>query len=163
MLRRLRLRTAIAACLCLQGCASAYRTPAANFDETLARAELLDLDQRLMRSQLIDQDGALFIESSTENFRLMAPGGMFEDRQNVLHGLSAWDVADISLSGREVVFNGNTAMVLARLDIEGTMTPIGRWGPLKMISTYLHADEGWRLFSRALTECHPKLVESGRC
>lgn len=71
--------------------------------------------------------------------------------------------AGLEVSGAEVVLHGPVALVTARLDIDGEMRPVGRWGPLKTLSAWGREGGRWRLLSRSLTPCLGRLVEMGRC
>lgn len=81
----------------------------------------------------------------------------------MIAGLPGWDATDVTLTGTEVLFHGEVATVMGRMDIDGTMRPIGRWGPLKYMSTWVKDDGDWRLLSRSLTPCIDRLIEVGRC
>lgn len=63
----------------------------------------------------------------------------------------------------DYTFSANTAVVSGRLDIDGTMHPVGKWRPLKFMSTWVKADGRWRLLSRSLTPCLDRLIEMGGC
>lgn len=127
------------------------------------RQTLLRLNTELARSQIVDRDPTFISKVALENFRVLAPGGMFENKEQVIAGLPAWDATDITLTDTEVLFHGDVAIVMGRMDIDGTMRPIGRWGPLKYMSTWVKEDGDWRLLSRSLTPCIDKLIELGRC
>lgn len=130
-----------------------------NADEQL----LLELNERLARSQIVDRDPAVLTETALDELRILAPGGLIEGKREAIAGLSAWDAVDVALTGTEVTFFQNIAIVSGRMDIDGTMQPVGRWGPLKYMSTWVKDDGRWRLLSRSLTPCLQKLIELGRC
>ena len=148
--------------LVLTGCRSTGASEAAAGGDA-DRAALLRLDEQVLRAQIVARDSALFADLAVDEFRILAPGGMIEDKGRAIAGIGAWDVSDIVLSGTEVVFHGPVALVTGRLDIDGEMRPVGRWGPLKYISTWVREEGDWRLFSRSLTPCLDRLVEMGRC
>lgn len=127
------------------------------------REMLLRLNTELVRSQIIDRDPTFISRVALENFRVLAPGGLFENKEQVIAGLPAWDATDVTLTGTKVLFHGDVAIVMGRMDIDGTMRPVGRWGPLKYMSTWVKEDGDWRLLSRSLTPCIDKLIELGRC
>lgn len=149
-----------ASLIILSGCAT---TPpnagVVNEDEQI----LLELDERLARSQIVDRDPSFLADIAVEDLRVLAPGGLIEGKQQVIDGLSGWDAVDVTLSKTEVTFYQNIAIVSGRMDINGTMHPVGRWGPLKYMSTWVKDGGRWRLLSRSLTPCLDKLVEMGRC
>ncbi len=132
-------------------------------DRGADRARLLQLDEQLVRTQIIERDATLFDDIAVDGFRVLAPGGMIESKQQAIAGVTAWDASDVQLSGTDIVFHGDVAIMTGRMDIDGTMQPVGRWGPLKYMSTWIKQDGEWRLASRSLTPCLDKLIEIGRC
>lgn len=127
------------------------------------RKTLLLLNAELAHSQIVDRDPTFIAKVAVENFRVLAPGGLIENKEQAIAGLAAWDATDVTLSNTEVLFYGDVAIVLGRMDIDGIMRPVGRWGPLKYMSTWVKEDGEWRLLSRSLTPCLDKLIELGRC
>ncbi|GGX65869.1 hypothetical protein GCM10011309_15180 [Litorimonas cladophorae] len=142
----------------LCGCASIPSGPPPSYSD-----DLLKLNETLFRAMIIDQDPALFTAIAVEDFRVLAPGGVVEGKAQAIQGLRAWDVVDIKIMNPQVVRHGNIATVINRLDIDGTMQPIGRWGPLKSMRTFSWEEGEWQLVSHSLTPCLPKAVELGRC
>lgn len=124
---------------------------------------LMELNERLARSQIVERDPSFLEEVAVEQLRVLAPGGLIEGKQQVIAGLSGWDAVDVTLSKTEFTFYQNIAIVSGRMDIDGTMHPVGRWGPLKYMSTWIKDEGRWRLVSRSLTPCLDKLIEMGRC
>jgi hypothetical protein len=127
------------------------------------KKELLKLNEELARSQIVDRDSTFIMKIALEEFRILAPGGLFENKSQVIAGLAGWNATDVQLTGTEVVFYGDIALVMGRMDIDGEMRPIGRWGPLKYMSTWVREGTEWRLLSRSLTPCLEILIEVGRC
>jgi len=126
-------------------------------------AELLRLSAEIFHSQIVENDTTLFSRSAVDEFRVLAPGGLIEDRAQVIGGVSSWNAVGIEISGTEVVRHGPVALVLGRIDIDGEMSPIGRWGPLKFMTVFLREDGQWRLLSRSMTPCVDMLIHVGRC
>ena len=137
--------------------------PSAASAQSAAETEVLMLNERLFRAQIIERDATLLDQVALPHFRVVAPGGLIENKAQAMAGVSAWDVAGIELSGEEVIFDGDVAVVLGRLDIDGTMAPVGRFGPLKYMGVFVRRDGEWRFLSRALTPCIDMLIELGRC
>jgi hypothetical protein len=127
------------------------------------RETLLLLNAELAHSQIVDRDPTFISKVALENFRVLAPGGLIENKEQAIAGLAAWDATDVTLSDTDVLFHGDVAIVMGRMDIDGIMRPVGRWGPLKYMSTWVKEDGEWRLLSRSLTPCLDKLIELGRC
>ncbi len=126
-------------------------------------AELLRLNAALFRSQIVERDGQLLDQVAYPQFRVLAPGGLIENKAQAIAGVAAWNVDSIELSGEEVIREGPVAVVMGRLDIDGTMDPVGRWGPLKYMGVYIRSDGEWKFLSRSLTPCVEMLVRLGRC
>lgn len=150
----------VACSVILSGCAATDPDTRPTVDD---RRLLLELNDRLARSQIVDRDSTFLSETALDELRVLAPGGLIEGKQQVIAGLSGWDAVDVTLSGTEITFFENIAIVTGRMDIDGTMHPVGRWGPLKYMSTWVKNDGHWRLLSRSLTPCLEKLIEMGRC
>jgi hypothetical protein len=144
-------------------CFSNVNAQHSGIDREADRTELLNLNEELARSQIVDQDSTFIKRVALNEYRVLAPGGMIENINQVIAGLSAWDVVDVELSGTEVIFFDNIALVMGRMDIDGVLRPIGRWGPLKYMSTWVKEGQEWRLLSRSLTPCKEILIQMGRC
>ena len=112
---------------------------------------------------IVSQDSTLFEAVAVPNFRVLAPGGIVEDKAQAIRGLTGWNVKSVEISNEDVAFHDSIAIVTNRLDIDGTMKPIGRWGPLKSMRTFVKEGTRWRLVAQSLTPCLPKAVEVGRC
>ncbi len=147
----------------LAGCTPKAATPVAAPSGEADRAELIRLNEELVRTQIVDRDSVFFSALAVDEFRVLAPGGMIEGKAQAIAGLAAWNATAVELTGTEVVFHGPVALVMGRMDIDGEMRPVGRWGPLKYMSTWVHEGGTWRLVSRSLTPCLARLVEMDRC
>jgi ketosteroid isomerase-like protein len=127
------------------------------------KAALISLNAELFETMIVAGDPTRFNAVAIDDFHILAPGGVIEGKAQSVAGLGAWNVQDIKLSNEQVTRSGDVAIVFGRLDINGTMKPIGRWGPIKFSSTFQKQDDEWRLVGRSLTPCLPKVVEIGRC
>ena len=127
------------------------------------RSELLRLNEMLAYSQIVSRDPSFFSEVAVDNFRVLAPGGLIETKDQVIAGMSAWDAIGVELTDTQVVFHGPVAIVFGRMDIDGVMRPVGRWGPLKYMSTWVRDGAEWQLLSRSLTPCIDVLIKMNRC
>lgn len=131
--------------------------------QAVDNATLLKLNEDIFRAQIVAGDTSLFARHAVEEYRVLAPGGLIENRGQAIAGVRSWDAAGVEISGAEVVRRGPVAIVLGRIDIDGEMRPVGRWGPLKFMSVFLREGDEWRLVSRSMTPCHEMLVRVGRC
>jgi len=149
-------------CLCIACTAlSAIGAPAAA--QTDEDAELLALNASLFQAQIVQRDAGLLNQVALPQFRVIAPGGLIENKEQAMAGVSAWNVESIELSGEEVIREGDVAVVLGRLDINGTMAPVGRFGPLKYMGVFIREAGEWRFLARSLTPCLDMLIQMGRC
>jgi Domain of unknown function (DUF4440) len=126
-------------------------------------AHLLQLSADIFRAQIVRGDTTLFSQVALDEFRVLAPGGLFEDKAQVISGVDSWDAVGIEITGEEVVRRGTVALVMGRIDIDGEMRPVGRWGPLKFMTVFIQEGGDWRLLSRSMTPCVDMLIELGRC
>ncbi len=155
---RVRIFVLVAATLFVTACSTITEK-----DTPSMRAELLKLNADLSHSMIVERDKTLFEAVAVDDFKVLAPGGVVESKGQAVRGLSAWDVSSIEITNEDVAFHGQNAVVINRLDIDGTMQPIGRWGPLKSMRFFVYEDDQWRLVSQSLTPCLPKVIEIGRC
>ena len=131
--------------------------------QTAEEVELLELNARLFQAQIVERDAQLLGQVALPQFRVLAPGGLIENKRQAMDGVAAWDVVSIELTGEEIIREGPVAVVMGRLDINGTMAPVGRFGPLKYMGVFIRSEGEWRFLSRSLTPCLDMLVELGRC
>ena len=135
---------------------------AAEQEDPRAR-EVIELNSRIMHQQILARDPALFEGVALEQFLVVAPGGRIEDKATVVAGVSGWDAAGIELSEEQVIFEGDTAVLVGRIQIDGVMPPVGRLPPMKFMAVFIEKPDGWRLLSRSLTPCFPIAIERGYC
>ncbi len=147
----------------LLGCTMVAHEPGKSTDRSADAIILLELNEKLARSQIVDRDPAFFSGIAATEFHVLAPGGLIEDKNQVVAGMSAWNAVDVQLTNTIVVFHGAVATVMGRMDIDGEMKPVGRWGPLKYMSTWIREEGEWRLLSRSLTPCLEILIKMDRC
>lgn len=140
---------------------AALPRPAAAQDSQAA--EIIDLNQRIMHQQIIERDAALFDESSLEQFLVVAPGGRIEDKTQSMRGVDAWDAEAIEVRDEQVIFHGNTAVLVGRLQIDGMMKPVGELPPMKFMAVFVRTDDGWKLLARSLTPCFEMAIQHGFC
>lgn len=129
-----------------------------------ARArEVIDLNSRIMHQQILARDPTLFQQVALEQFLVVAPGGRIEDKATAAAGVGSWDAAGIEVSEEQVIFEGDTAVLVGRVQIDGVMKPVGELPPMKFMAVFIEKPGGWRLLSRSLTPCFPIAIEKGVC
>jgi hypothetical protein len=93
---------------------------------------------------------------------LIHPGGILENKEEVLAGVGAFSVESIDMDNEVVTHHGDTGVVIARLMLYGEVQPVGRFGPMRTMSVFVRVDDEWRLLARSLTPCLPQAVQAGR-
>lgn len=116
-----------------------------------------------MHQQIIERDPTLFREVSLDQFLVVAPGGRVEDRTEAIGGVKSWDAGSIDVRDERVIFHGETAVLVGRLQIDGEMRPVGSLPPMKFMAVFVETAEGWRLMARSLTPCFEMAIEHGYC
>lgn len=125
--------------------------------------EVIELNSRIMHQQILARDPSLFQEVALDQFLVVAPGGRIEDKAMAAAGVSAWDATGIEVSQEQVIFEGNAAVLVGRVQIDGVMKPVGELPPMKFMAVFIEKPDGWRLLSRSLTPCFPIAIEKGLC
>jgi hypothetical protein len=125
--------------------------------------EVIELNSRIMHQQILARDPSLFEVVALDQFLVVAPGGRIEDKAMAAAGVSAWDAAGIEVSEEQVIFEGDTAVLVGRIQIDGVMQPVGQLPPMKFMAVFIEKPDGWRLLSRSLTPCFPIAIERGLC
>lgn len=139
-----------------------FGATAAEQEDPRAR-EVIALNKRITHQQIIARDASLFREVALDQFLVVAPGGRIEDKAAAVAGVNSWEVAGVETSEEQVIFEGDTAVLVGRLQIDGVMKPVGKLPPMKFMAVFIEKPEGWRLLSRSLTPCFPIAVEKGFC
>jgi hypothetical protein len=126
-------------------------------------SEIIELNRRIMHQQIIERDPALFQEVSLDQFLVVAPGGRVENKAEAVAGVSGWDVESIELRDEHVIFEGNTAVLVGRLQVNGVMRPVGSLPPMKFMAVFVETGGGWRLLARSQTPCFELAIQRGFC
>lgn len=127
---------------------------------------LVALDRRLFETQIVERDPELLLSISTDDYTVVAPGGVIEPRGRVIAGLRAFATVDsLTVEPVGVVRRGETAVVFSRILIHGELTgPLGQLPKLATMTVYTRTGPGeWTVVSRALTPCDPRAIERGLC
>ena len=124
---------------------------------------VLDLNREMLQRLIVDRDVGFFRDNAHERFLVVAPGGVVEDREQAAHGAQSFDAKAVGITDERVSLAGDTAVGVGKLEIDGTMQPVGRLGPLRFMAVYVYEDGRWRLLGRALTPCLPIAIERGKC
>lgn len=128
-----------------------------------SRDELLRLNQALFESMLVRQDSTLFATVALEEVVVVPPGGILEDRRQVIAGLRNFRISGIALGDVQVVLHDSTAIVTGRLTSTGEVRGVGAPGPLRFLNVFVNSGGAWRLLARSLTPCAERAIAVGRC
>ncbi len=143
----------------VSGCASAM-----DADGEMKAAEIIkQLNREQQEALLLNKDPEPIQRIALDNFLVIAPGGRVENKSQAVAGVDSLDVRGVEISQEQVIFHGDTAVLVGKLDIDGTMAPLGKLPPMKFMATYVKTDDGWRMLSRSMTPCAPVAVERGVC
>lgn len=128
------------------------------------RAELLRLHQELIESVFLRSDTTLIAALALPNLIVIPPGGVVENRAQVIRGVPNVRVDSIHIEEVTVADHGTTAVVVARLR-RASPPAAGIVGPgrSRMMSVFVYDQEQWRLLARSITPCIERAVAVGRC
>lgn len=117
---------------------------------------------RAILDAVAKSDSERFRQLTTDEVRVLAPGGRLEDKDMVIEGLGTVK-GQLAHSGENVIVVGDTAILTGKMEGEAVMEPFGKLPPMKYIATFVRTDEGWRMLSRAMTPCAPVAIQHGVC
>jgi len=129
-----------------------------------ARASaVIELNRALTQSTVVDNDATLFQEIALDQFVVVAPGGVVENKRQAAAGANSFTAVGVEISDEQVSFWGKTAVLVGKVVIDGEMRPVGRLPPMKFMAVFVEEDEGWRMLARSLTPCFEMAIAVGRC
>lgn len=101
-----------------------------------ARArEIIELNDRIMHQQILARDATLFQDVALEQFLVVAPDGRVEDKTMAAAGVGTFDAAGIDIRDQQVTCEGDTAVLVGRIEIDGVMKPVGAMSAIARIRT----------------------------
>jgi hypothetical protein len=132
------------------------------------RQALLDLNRQLLESVLVRGETAMLASAALPNLVVVPPGGVVENREQVLNGVPRVAGAEaIEVDDVVVVDHGTTAVVVARVRTRREKpvagAPPGEAGRSRMMNVFVHEQGKWRLLARSITPCIERAVAAGRC
>ena len=132
-------------------------------DQESPEAGLLKLNRALMESQILRRDASLFEATALPQFLVIPPGGLVETKAQAVAGVTAFSAAGVSITEERVIIQDQTAVVIARVEIDGEVRPVGRLGPMRNMAVFVRTDGRWRLLARSVTPCMQLAISRGRC
>lgn len=143
----------------IAGCA-----PASGSKDNSADADIIKQLNREQQEELLLNNNPEPIERlALDNYLVIAPGGRVENKSQAIAGVNSLDVQGVEFSQEQVIFFSDTAVLVGKIEIDGTMQPLGKFPPMKYMATFVKTDDGWRALSRSMTPCAPIAVERGVC
>ena len=124
---------------------------------------LLSVHRQLLESVFLRGDTNLIAATALPNLVVVPPGGIVEDRQQLLSGVRNTLSDSLVIDDVVVVDHGTTAVVIARVrvSLQGRQS-IGT-GRSRMMSVFVYDNHTWRLLARSVTPCIERAVSAGRC
>jgi hypothetical protein len=134
-------------------------------DDSPVTEQLLDMNRKLFETVMLDHDPTYLEANTTENYLVVGPGGVVEDREQVTRGIRAFtEVKSVTVTEENVAIHGSTAIVISRLEVKGDVQIPIPSGPRRVIRVFsAGADGRWKAISTSITPCHPRAVEAGHC
>jgi len=121
------------------------------------------LNREITEALLLHNDSDPLERLALAQYLVVAPGGRIETKEQAVSGADSLDVAGMEISNEQVIFQDDAAVIVGKLDIDGTMQPMGKLPPMKFMATFVKTDGEWRALSRSMTPCAPVAVERGVC
>lgn len=161
-MRRLRLGPALLFVLLVALTAVKVRVPDVQAQES-PEADLLKLNRALLESTIVRRESGLFEEIALPQFLVIPPGGLVETKAEAIAGLGSFSAAGVSITEERAIIHDQTAVVIARVQIDGEVRPVGRLGPLRNMGVFVRTNGKWRLLARSVTPCMELAIARGRC
>ena len=127
-----------------------------------SQARLLELHRSIFEAAILRDDRAPLRQAALDALLIVPPGGIVEDLPQALSGTSNFAVDAVSVSDERVLLQGDTAVVIARLVLDGTFDG-SVLPPMRTLTVFVRTDGDWRLLARSVTACSPRAIAAGRC
>ena len=132
------------------------------------RQALLDLNRQLLESVFVRGETAMLDSAALPNLVVVPPGGVVENRQQVLNGVPRVAGAEaVEIDDIVVADHGTTAVVVARVRTRREKPAAGAppegTGRSRIMNVFVHEQGKWRLLARSITPCIERAVVAGRC
>jgi uncharacterized protein DUF4440 len=132
------------------------------------RQALLDLNRELLESVFVRGETEMLGSVALPNLVVVPPGGVVENREQVLNGVPRVAGAQaVEIDDVVVVDHQTTAVVVARVQTRRDKPVAGlppeTTGRLRMMNVFVYEQGKWRLLARSITPCIERAVAAGRC
>jgi ketosteroid isomerase-like protein len=133
-------------------------------DDSAVHEELVRLNREIFEKVVVGRDAEAFKRFTYDDFLVIPPGGIVEDKEEALAGIDAFrNVTGVTVSDERVAVQGDTAVVIGRVVIHGEVPPMGKIPPVRFLTVFVLQDGQWRMLARSLTPCVPAVIKAGRC
>ncbi|WDI33225.1 nuclear transport factor 2 family protein [Hyphococcus flavus] len=144
--------------------ATASSCLASNQSDNLADTEKIkQLNREQQQELLLNKNAEPLERLAVDQYLVIAPGGRVETKAQAVVGVGSLDVRAVEFSQEQVIFYNDTAVLVGKIDIDGTMQPLGKFPPMKFMATFVRTEDGWKTLSRSMTPCAPIAIEHGVC
>ena len=132
------------------------------------RQALLDLNRQLLESVFVRGETAMLGSIALPNLVVVPPGGVVENREQVLKGVPSVAGAEaVEIDEVVVAEHGTTAVVVARVQTKrdrplAGAPPVGT-GRTRIMNVFVNEQGKWRLLARSITPCIERAIAAGRC
>ena len=132
------------------------------------RQALLDLNRQLLESVFVRGETEMLASAALSNLVVVPPGGVVENRQQVLNGVpNVAGAQAVEVDEVVVAEHGTTAVVVSRVQTKRDKpvagAPPGETGRIRMMNVFVRDQGSWRLLARSITPCIQRAVAAGRC
>lgn len=132
------------------------------------RQALLDLNRQLLESVFVRGETTMLSSAALPNLVVVPPGGVVENREQVLNGVPRIaGAAAVEIDDVVVADHGATAVVVARVRTRRERpvagAPPGATDRNRMMNVFVREQGKWRLLARSITPCIERAVAAGRC
>jgi hypothetical protein len=132
------------------------------------RQALLDLNRQLIESVFVRGETAMLAATALPNLVVVPPGGVVENREQVLNGVPRVAGAEaVEIDDVVVADQGTTAVVVARVRSKRERpvagAPPSGTGRTRMMNVFVLEQGKWRLLARSITPCIERAIAAGRC
>ena len=124
---------------------------------------LIRLNRDLLEAVFLRQDTTLLAATALPNLTVVPPGGIVENRTQVLNGVSLVAMDSVRIDDVTVIGEEGTAVVIARATRLGPLPAAAGTGRSRIMSVFVRNGSEWRLLARSITPCIERAVAAARC
>lgn len=113
--------------------------------------ELADLNDRVLRAYVLEHDTTSYDSLAHASYKIVVAPGFIESRDQVLSTAGNLSFRRFDVSTRSVDIVGDTGVVIATVEAEGTV--LGQPFPPRMVmmNVYVRQNGDWKLLARSMT------------